>query len=94
MQAYIPSRNELEELIHSAVKSTIREMVPSLLREATQKEYLTKDEVMKLTGFSSRKLQYLRDTRQIPYNQHGRKIVYPYEGVKQFLEINKIKPVQ
>lgn len=94
MQAYIPSKDELQTIIEDAVSRTMRSVVPDLVRQATQKEFLTKEEVMRLTGFSSRKLQYLRDTREIPYTQHGRKILYPYKGVLEFLESNKIKPVQ
>ena len=94
MQTYIANREELERIIKQAVDNAIAEVVPELVRRATAKEYLTKEELMKLTGWSNRTVQNLRDTRQIPFSQHGKKILYPYEGIMKFLKENHIKPLR
>lgn len=94
MQAYIPNKSELDEAIQKAVHSSMRQIVPELVRKATRKEYLTKEELIELTGFSSRKIQMLRDARAIPFTQHGRKILYPYDGIIKYLESFKVKDVQ
>jgi hypothetical protein len=94
MNTYISTREELESIISNAVQNSISELVPALVRKATAKEFLTKAELMELTGWSSRTIQNLRDTRQIPYSQHGRKILYPYTGIMAFLKENHIKPIQ
>jgi hypothetical protein len=94
MQAYIPSRSELDTAISEAVERTVRNLVPELIRKATSKEFLTKEEVKDLTGWSDRTLQNLRDTRQIPFTKHGKKILYPYDGMMQFFQQNHIKPIR
>lgn len=94
MQTYIPNKQELDQAIKQAVSDAVSEVLPVLIRKATAKEYLTKDELQELTGWSSRTIQNLRDTRQIPFSQHGRKILYPYTGIMEFLKENHIKPIQ
>ena len=92
MQTYIASKEELDALIKQAVTEAIEDVLPTLIQKATAKEFLTKDELMKLTGWSSRTIQNLRDTRQIPFSQHGRKILYPYDGIREFMNEHHIKP--
>lgn len=92
MQTYIPSREELDTAIKQAVADAVADVLPQLVRKATAKEFLTKDELMEFTGWSSRTIQNLRDTRQIPFTQHGRKILYPYDGIIAFMKANHIKP--
>lgn len=94
MQTYLPTKQELDQAIKQAVSEAVQDVLPVLIRKATAKEYLTKDELQELTGWSSRTLQNLRDTRQIPYTQHGKKILYPYDGIMEFLKANHIKPLR
>lgn len=94
MNTYISSKEELNTAIQQAVSEAVNKALPELIRKATAKEFLTKEELMELTGWSSRTIQNLRDTRQIPFSQHGRKILYPYTGMMEFLKENHIKPIQ
>jgi len=94
MNTYIANKEELQSTITKAVQDAISDLVPALVRKATAKEFLTKEELQELTGWSSRSIQNLRDTRAIPFSQHGRKILYPYTGIMQFLKENNIKPIQ
>ena len=89
---YIFTKQELQEAIRDAVKEQIRELVPEIIREAVAKPWLTKDELIHLTGWKPRTIQYLRDSRQIPFSQHGYKILFPRKGILEFLEANHIKP--
>jgi len=93
MNTYIASREELETLIREAVENAIQDILPTLIRKATAKEWLTRDEVKALTGWSTSTLQNLRNTRQIQYSQHGHKILYPYDELMAFLRANRIKPI-
>jgi hypothetical protein len=93
MNTYIASKEELETLIREAVENAIQDILPTLIRKATAKEWLTRDEVKALTGWSTKTLQNLRDSRQIPFSQHGRKILYPYDELMAFLRANRIKPI-
>lgn len=89
---FVAERKELELYFDKVLRSIIRDEVPKLIQELGKKEWLTKKELMKLTGWSSRTIQHMRDSKQIPYTQHGRKILYPREGIMNFLEANYIRP--
>lgn len=90
--AFIPTKDDLQKAIREAVRLEIMDSLPELIHEATAKPWLTKEELMDLTSWSSRTIQNLRDTRQIPFSQHGHKILYPRKGIMEFLESNHLKP--
>ena len=94
MNTYITTKEELQSIVSKAVQDTVSELVPKLVRKATAKEFLTKEELMKLTGWSNKTIQNLRDSRTIPFTQHGRKILYPYDGIIDFMKANHIKAIQ
>lgn len=89
---YVAERKDLEEYFDKRVREILKEEIPELLKDLGKKEWLTKDELMKLTGWSGRTIQHMRDSEQIPYSQHGRKILYPRKGILEFLEAHSIKP--
>lgn len=91
MHGIISDPEAIQRFVREAVTDAIREELPALVRAATQKPFLTKEEVMDLTGWSERKLQNLRDTRQIPFVQHGRKILYPTQGLEEFLNAHCVR---
>ncbi|GIV60033.1 MAG: hypothetical protein KatS3mg043_1122 [Rhodothermaceae bacterium] len=41
---------------------------------------------MALTGWSERKLAYLRQRREVPFTKRGRSVLYPREGIREYLE--------
>lgn len=75
-------------------KQILRSEINNLNNQKNQskKDWLTKEELISLTGWSNRTIQHLRDSGQIPYSQHGRKILYPYKGICEFLERNLVTP--
>lgn len=89
---YVAERKELEHYFDKRVRQILKEEIPQLLKDLGKKEWLTKDELMKLTGWSGRTIQHMRDSEQIPYSQHGRKILYPRQGILDFLEDHYISP--
>lgn len=89
---FVAERKELEQYFDKHVRQILKEEIPKLLKDLGKKEWLTKEELMTLTGWSSRTIQHMRDSKQIPYSQHGRKILYPREGILEFLEDHYIKP--
>lgn len=92
MQAYVSTKEELQKAVAEAVAEIIDEKLPSIIRKANRSEWLTTKELKSLTGWSYRSQKHLRDTNQIPFSQHGRKIVYPTEGIEEFLRKNEIQP--
>ena len=89
---YVAERKELEHYLDKHVRQILKEEIPKLIRDLGKKEWLTKEELMNLTGWSGRTIQHMRDSQQIPYSQHGRKILYPRKGIMQFLEDHYIRP--
>lgn len=88
--AIILDSDGLRELVSGALLDTLRDHFPALARAATRKTWLTREEVKELTGWSDRTLQNLRDTKQIAFSQHGRKILYLSEEVEAFLMGHKV----
>lgn len=91
MHAYIPTKDELEEIIARCVKRTIAEALPGAIRRGTRKKWLTTDEVMEMLQCSRRHIQYLRDSEQLPFSQNGRTIRYDIEDIELFLRTHKTK---
>jgi hypothetical protein len=82
----------LRALIREAVAEAVSEQVPGIVKQATAKDWLTKIDVLELTGWSERTLQYMRQSRQIPFSKHNRKIMYPAAGIEQFLKDHNVLP--
>jgi excisionase family DNA binding protein len=91
MNAYIPTKEDLEEIISRVTKETVNEVLPEAIRKATRKEWLTTDEVMEMLQCSRRHVQYLRDSGQLKYSQNGRTIRYHIEDVEAFLNSHKVE---
>jgi len=88
----VTTESALERVFNKFFDKKVNETLPELVKQATAKPYLTKEELIDLTGWSSRSIQNLRDTNQIPYSKHGRKILYPRDGIMNFLEAHHIQP--
>lgn len=92
MQAYISTEEELREAVSEAVADILDKKLPSIIRKSQRSEWLTTKELRELTGWSYRSQKHLRDTNQLTYCQHGRKIVYPTKSIEKFLRDHKIQP--
>jgi excisionase family DNA binding protein len=90
MQVVTVTPDELSELVQQAVEKSVTKHVPGLLRRATKKPFLTVDELSQLTGWSRRTIQYLRDSRQLPFIQDGRRILFDTDEVELYLGSRKI----
>ena len=90
MHAYIPTKDDLKELIRDAVKETINESLPGAIRKATRKKWLNTSEVMEILNCSRRHAQHLRDSGRLPYRQHGRSIRYDIDEVEAYLNRGKV----
>ncbi|OAN62433.1 hypothetical protein A8B79_02460 [Balneola sp. EhC07] len=91
MNAYIPTKEDLEQIIEKAVKHTVTKSLPEAIRKATRKKWLNTEEVMELLQCSRRHIQYLRDEELITFSQSGRTIRYDIEEVENFLNSHKVK---
>lgn len=90
MNAYIPTRKDLEEIVSKSVKETIEKSLPGAIRKATRKKWLRTDDVMELLQCSRRHVQYLRDSEQLSFSQNGRTIIYDIDEIEAFLNKHKV----
>lgn len=90
MISYIPSKDELQKAIEEAVESAVAKRLPEIIRKATSKSHYTIDEACKILSVTRRHLQHLRDTQQISFVQHGRKIYFRAEDLDTFFNRNYI----
>jgi excisionase family DNA binding protein len=92
MNIYISTKDELKEVVNTAVKQLLEKELPRIIRKAKRKEWLSTNEVMELLDCSRRTMQYLRDEGRIPYSQEGRRILYHIDDIEEYLKNNKITP--
>jgi hypothetical protein len=90
--AFVTDAEQLRMFIDQAVSDAMDRKAPDFIRKATAKDMLTGTELKELTGWSTRSLQHMRDSKQIPYIKHGRKILYPRQGIEKFFEEHHIIP--
>lgn len=86
----------LTQTIEIAVRKAVHEATKDLdkkIRQATTPEYVNTDGLMKITGWSRRTCQYMRDTQQVTFIQHGRKILYPTADLYEFFDSCKIDKI-
>lgn len=86
----VSEKHDLTKLMREVFREEAKAIIPEIVRKATEKPWMTKQELMDLTGWSSRTLQHLRDSHQIPYSKHGRKILYPRDGIMEFFKEHEI----
>lgn len=81
----VTSQEALNNAIQQALNSALSEQLPDVIRMATTKPYLTKKELMALTGWSSRQVEYKKSQRQIPFVRQGRLVLFPTKEVYAYL---------
>lgn len=87
----LTSPEQLRDAIRDVTEEILRDIVPNLVREGTQKPFLTQEEVRQLTSWSNRKLQYLRETKQVEFTPLGRSYLYKTTSLLRFLEEKRIR---
>jgi hypothetical protein len=91
MNAYIPTKEDLEDIVSRTVKATVNEALPEAIHKATRKQWLTSDDVMDMLSCSRRHVQHLRDENLIEFHQTDRTIRYHIEDVEAYLNNGKVK---
>lgn len=81
---------DLLQNFETLIKEAVKEQLPSM-KNSFQKNWLSTEEVMEMMNVSRRTVQNYRDEGKIPYTQDGRKILYPRDGVEDFLRANMVK---
>ena len=86
----VTSQKAIEHIISQAITKALKECLPEALQRATAKSYLTKVELMELTGWSSRQVEYKKSKQEIPYIRRGRLILFPTKEIYDYLESGRV----
>lgn len=73
------------EAVQPAVAAALEQTLPEILRRAALPAFLTRKQVMELTGWSDRKLAYLQAEQRIPFSKRGRSVVFKTADVEAYL---------
>ncbi len=90
MDIYIPTKEEFEQTVESAVRRVLSQEITPAVREAQKSETLDTRQLENEFGISQRRQQYLRDSGQIPYHKTGRKILYKRVDIDRYLSERRI----
>ena len=82
----VTSQAALEAAMSAAIKRHLADVLPDLVRRATEEPYLTKARLKSLTGWSDRTIEYKKSKREIPFVRRGRTILFPTEAVFRYLD--------
>lgn len=85
-----PSAEKFVELVVDGLKEFLPAMLIPALRQALEKPYMTKRELSDLTGWSDRKISYMKANRTIPFIRRGRTILFPTDDIYAFLEEGRV----
>lgn len=91
MQVYIPSAKEQEQLIKNTIIDTLNELLPKHLNGSKTEEWLSVSQVAERLGYCEATIYRLKDRGELPFTQHGRKILFPWSRIeREFLEANLV----
>ena len=91
-QFVLTQPNELQALIKSAVNEALNGYQSREPQgKPAKKDWLTGKEVCEILNISSRTLQNIRDRRALSFFKSGKKILYPVQGVNDYLNNRLIK---
>ena len=76
----------LAQALRPAVVEVLADVLPEQVRRALSKPYLTVPEVMDLTGWSKRKVEYLRERREVDFIKRGRTVLFPAQAIYDHLD--------
>ena len=81
---------ELRVLVGESVKKALKETLPSVIREATDSPFMTKSDLMRLTGWSSRTVEYRKAKGDIPFIRRNRTVLFPRDEIVSWLEEGRV----
>lgn len=76
--------------IREAVREAIADELPEQVRRALAPPYYTKKALMELGGISARRVEYMKERREIEFCKVGRLVVFPREAVHAYLDAGRV----
>ena len=86
----ITTPDTLQTLVTNSVVAAVQLALPPLLRQANLPPYLTKKQLMELTGWSSRTVEYKKSQGKIPYIRRDRLCLFPTDEILAYFEEGRV----
>lgn len=86
----LTTQAQLQSVVANGIREVIRAELPEAIRRGVARPYMTKKELMLLTGWSSRQVEYRKANRSIPFIRRGRTILFPSDEIYAFLEEGRV----
>jgi len=90
MSVIVMEPEELERLVSEAVDRTVSERVPEIVKRITEDTWMTTEDVENEFKLTRPQQAHYRDTRQLSFTKHKRKIFYKRADLVDFMEENHI----
>lgn len=74
-----------QEVAPQLIGEALEQHLPEIIRRAALPVFMDKKQLMAMTGWSSRKVDYMRSRRQIPFIRRGRTILFLTADVEKYL---------
>lgn len=75
----------LREVVGPIVADALAAVLPAAIRRAATPPYLDRKGLAEFTGWSERKISYMKARNQLPFVQHGTSVRYPTEEIEAML---------
>ena len=89
MEVAVFTKEEIQGWIEAAAAETAKKFQEAL-RRLPDKPYMTKRELMALTGWSSRQVEYKKAQGQIPFIRRDRLVLFPTDEFFPWLEAGRV----
>lgn len=84
--------SSVSEAVRPAVAEALADALPEVIRRAKLPLYLTRRQVIALTGWSDRHLSYLQAGRRIPFLKRGRTVLFRAADVERYMLAGFVVP--
>ena len=86
------SADQLRSIVDESVRGAISRTLPPAIRQAAETPLMTKVELMKLTGWSSRTVEYRKAEGSIPFIRRNRTVLFPRDEIISWLREGYVAP--
>lgn len=75
----------VSDAVRPAVAEALIDALPEVIRRAALPPYLSRKQVLELTGWSDRHLSYLQSTGRLPFSKRGRTVRFLTKDIEQHI---------
>lgn len=82
--------DEMTKLVRTEISTAVQELVPLMVDQLRNKEFVTNKEASGITGRSVRQLDHLRKTGQIDFYMNGNRVLFKYTDLIDWIKAGHV----